>query len=102
MNTQTNRFPNVFVQGLNLAKNRPTSLIWTEYTLRLITYRKIIAKNAKKPSVVRRKRHALILITLYVTTALCNRLGNSIKLLKSLLHMKKNASFYYSENDWNL
>ena len=21
-----------FVQGLNLAKNRPTSLIWTEYT----------------------------------------------------------------------
>ena len=28
----TNRFINVFVQGLNLAKNRPTSLIWTEYT----------------------------------------------------------------------
>ena len=28
----TTRFPNVFVQGLNLAKNRPTSLIWTEYT----------------------------------------------------------------------
>ena len=27
----TNRFPNVFVQGLNLAKNRPTSLIWTDY-----------------------------------------------------------------------
>ena len=27
----TSRFPNVFVQGLNLAKNRPTSLIWTEY-----------------------------------------------------------------------
>ena len=26
----TSRFPNVFVQGLNLAKNRPTSLIWTE------------------------------------------------------------------------
>ena len=29
-----NRFPNVFVQGLNLAKNRPTSLIWTDYTTR--------------------------------------------------------------------
>ena len=29
----TSRFPNVFVQGLNLAKIRPTSLIWTEYTL---------------------------------------------------------------------
>ena len=28
----TNLFPNVFVQGLNLAKNRPTSLIWTDYT----------------------------------------------------------------------
>ena len=27
----TNRFPNVFVQGLNLTKNRPTSLIWTDY-----------------------------------------------------------------------
>ena len=27
----TNRFANVFVQGLNLAKNLPTSLIWTEY-----------------------------------------------------------------------
>ena len=37
MNTQqcnlANRFWNVFVQGLNLAKDRPTSLIWTEYTL---------------------------------------------------------------------
>ena len=36
MNTQKcnliNRFPNVFVQGLNLDKNRPTSLIWTDYT----------------------------------------------------------------------
>ena len=29
----TSRFPNVFVQGLNLAKNRPTSLIWTEYNV---------------------------------------------------------------------
>ena len=27
----TSRFTNVFVQGLNLAKNRPTSLIWTDY-----------------------------------------------------------------------
>ena len=26
-----NRFPNVFVRGLNLAKNRPTSLIWTDF-----------------------------------------------------------------------
>ena len=36
VNTQTmyltNQFPNVFVQGLNLAKNRPTSLIWADYT----------------------------------------------------------------------
>ena len=29
----TSRFPNVFVQGLNLAKNRQTSLIWTEYNM---------------------------------------------------------------------
>ena len=28
----TSRFSNVFVQGLNFAKNRPTSLIWTEHT----------------------------------------------------------------------
>ena len=28
-----NRFPIVFVLGLNLAKIRPTSLIWTEYTI---------------------------------------------------------------------
>ena len=28
----TSWFPNVFVQGLNVAKNCPTSLIWTEYT----------------------------------------------------------------------
>ena len=44
-------------------------------------------------SVVRRKRHTLILIALYVTTVLCNRLGNSITLLKSLLHMKKRFHF---------
>ena len=29
----TNQFPNVFVQGLNLAKNRPTSLIWEDYSV---------------------------------------------------------------------
>ena len=34
----TSRFPNVFVQGLNLAKNRPTSLIWTEYSRSLIAF----------------------------------------------------------------
>ena len=28
----TNRFPSVFVQRLNLAKDRPTSLILTDYT----------------------------------------------------------------------
>ena len=32
------RFPNVFVQGLNFAKNRPTSLIWTEYILGQVWY----------------------------------------------------------------
>ena len=38
----TSRFPNVFVQGLNLAKNRPTSLIWTEYTTDLVSCCRLI------------------------------------------------------------